>query len=114
MKSIERIALYGAGHVGRDYARAFELWGTVEVEVWADRQYGKYQKEGLKVRAPSSLLKTEWDAVLIAAENSSLAEQITEDLARQGISREKIIYEPPRRMIRNLSGNGVRKKEEDL
>lgn len=111
---IERIALYGAGHVGRDYARAFELWGTVEVEVWADRQYGKYQKEGLKVRAPSSLLKTEWDAVLIAAENSSLAEQITEDLARQGISREKIIYEPPRRMIRNLSGNGVRKKEEDL
>jgi len=52
--------------------------------------------------------------VLIAAENSSLAEQITEDLARQGISREKIIYEPPRRMIQKLPGSGAQKKEGDL
>ena len=98
----ERIILYGAGHVGRDYFRALGLWGIVEIVAWVDRQWEKYRKEGLPVTDFSVLNTADWDVILIAAENSGLADQIRADLLERGIPRGRILYERPGRMIQEL------------
>lgn len=101
-QSVRRLALYGAGDVGQDYVLSFRLSGSVEIVVWVDREYEKYQDKGLPVTDVSSLNMSDYDAVLIAIDNVEAADQIAEELLRRGIRREKIIYEKPKRIIQDL------------
>lgn len=101
-RNVRRLALYGAGNVGQDYVRSFQLLGGLEIAVWVDRQYEKYQNRGLPVTDISSLDKADYDAVLIAIDNNRAAEQITAELQERGIPKQKILYEKPKKMIQDL------------
>lgn len=97
-----RLALYGAGDVGRDYVRALQIFGNIEIVAWVDKQYEKYQRQGMSVTDISDLDKLDFDAVLVAVDNNRLAGQIAADLLKRGIAEEKIIYKKPKRMIQDL------------
>lgn len=106
-QKVQRLALYGAGQVGQDYVRSFQLLGSVEIAVWVDRQYEKYQDRGLPVTDISGLDKADYDAVLIAIDNNRAAEQITAELQERGVPKQKILYEKPKKMIQDLRREGL-------
>lgn len=107
IQRVQKLALYGAGNVGQDYVRSFQLLGSVEIAVWVDRQYEKYQDRGLPVTDISSLDKADYDVVLIAIDNNRAAEQITAELQERGIPKQKILYEKPKKMIQDLRREGL-------
>lgn len=105
-EDIHSIILYGAGNVGQDYYRVLQLLKTVRVVAWIDRQYEDYQKKGFPVRGIGCIEDMEYDAVLIAVANEELAEGIRRELEEKGVPGERIIYETPQNMIRNIGRIG--------
>lgn len=105
-RGMQKIVLYGAGDVGQDYFRAFQLWGTGKIVLWIDRQYMDYRKKGLPVSHISSMEQAEYDGVLIAVENEGLADRIRSDLIGGGIPPEKIFYGKPYNMVQKIGEMG--------
>lgn len=94
-----RVALYGAGKIGRSYHRMFQLVRPGQVVLWVDRQYEKLRQEGLEVDGIETLLEAEFDRLLIAVERRNSARQIREELEGHGIAPEKILWRPPQNML---------------
>lgn len=101
-RNAREIVLYGAGVVGQDYRAYLKNQIGVEIVCWCDKQYEKYQKQGMKVSSVEEIKNVQFDAILIAAEKKSLGEQITENLIQMGIEKSKIIYFQPRRLADSL------------
>lgn len=101
-KNVQKIVLYGAGMVGQDYMAYLQNQVGVEIVCWCDKQYSKYQKQGMKVSSIEEINKVQFDAVLIAAEKKTLGEQITKNLLEMGVEKSKIIYFQPRRLADSL------------
>ena len=90
-----RIVLYGAGDVGQAYYLKFYGDPNYNVVSWVDKKY--QVKKG--VQAPESIMKTEYDIVLIAVESESLADQIKDNLVVMGVDTEKIVWKKPQPVI---------------
>lgn len=89
----KRIALYGAGNVGKDYYR--QLHELAEIVTWVDHRWYYLRRDGLMVDCVDSLLVTDYDYVLVAVEKENAAEEIIQDLINLGIDRQKIIWMQP-------------------
>lgn len=89
-----KIALYGAGDVGRAYK--YKLYGdpSYEVVTWVDKNH----KAMIGVEASEHLLETEYDIVLIAVESERMANQIRTGLLTMGIAEDKIVWQKPQPM----------------
>ena len=83
-----RIALYGAGMVGKTMYYILQNTQYAEVVVWVDSQYQNYQKEGLNVFSKEMLIKEEFDYLLIAVEKQSLFEEIKREIETLGIHKQ--------------------------
>ena len=94
-----RIALYGAGSVGK--ALWIQLNGNTdwELEIWVDRQHAVYEKEGYPVKAPEALLNTRYDCILIAVLDIKVKEGIKKGLIQMGIAEERIQWISPREYL---------------
>lgn len=99
---IRKIVLYGAGRVGQDYFRSFQIWGNAEVILWVDKQHENYRKKGMPVESVSAIGNCRYDAVLIAILDSVLAEKIRAELMERGVAAEKIIYGKPRKFLEDI------------
>lgn len=95
----DRVALYGAGEVGKSFFRFFQLARPGQIVLWVDRQYEKLQKEGLLVQDVEWLKSAELDKILIAVKFRNNAEGIASSLLQMGIQPEKIIWEQPDTLI---------------
>lgn len=102
--NVHKIVLYGAGNVGRDYYSYFIQTKIVLVKAWLDKNYIMHRKEGLDVLCPDMLWEiSEFDLILVAVDSKNLAEKISDELCQKyDISREKIAYFKPRRIIENI------------
>lgn len=89
-----RIALYGAGEVGKAFFGQMELLHYAEISLWADRDYEKLQKKGFLVEAPAELLKKEeeYSHVIVAIESKKTADGIINELKKMGIPGEKLVW----------------------
>ncbi|MCI8466526.1 MAG: glycosyltransferase family 2 protein [Lachnospiraceae bacterium] len=95
----ERLVLYGAGEVGRSYHRILNLTYPGQVVLWVDRQFKKFQNEGLNVQGVEEMCDIPFEKVLIAIKFQNNAEKIRGDLLKIGIASEKIIWERPDTLI---------------
>ncbi|MCI8292473.1 MAG: glycosyltransferase [Hespellia sp.] len=91
----ERIVIYGAGMVGRDYERMMRMLCPERLVGWVDRRYEALQAEGLEVEAVECLRKWAYDRILIAVLFRDLAERIREELRELGIGVEMVEWYPP-------------------
>jgi len=104
----EKIVLYGAGKKGQllyeqlNEKRAklaktlgIKVDSVPKVSMWADKEYLKYQKQGLPVVAPKEALKIEYQQVVIAVARKEVATQIEEELVQMGADPGKIIWLNP-------------------
>lgn len=96
LKDVNAIILYGAGVVGREYYHVLQEEQFVEIVGWVDRQDTYYQQQGMPVEAIESILKKQYDAILIAIENENTAQIIRQELLKMGIKSEKILWEQPK------------------
>lgn len=97
-----KIALYGAGGVGQSYHRLFQLAESVEIAAWVDRQWEKYQAEGLGTEPVSVLTERNYEIILIAIERADVAERIESDLLALGVPKSKIYWGKPRSLIQTV------------
>lgn len=100
----ERIALYGAGDVGKDYYRSLKLHGEWNVTLWVDANWKIYKESGLDVKDPDSLRDASlYDAILIAIDSEYLLGEIRDMLTDEFmIDPGIIIHHPPVRYIETV------------
>lgn len=87
----DRIALYGAGRMGRDLYELLKERGK-EIVCWIDKQSEKLQGEGLPVDPVERLKKGGFEQVVIAVKNREKTLEISSGLADMGIGKEMIFW----------------------
>lgn len=93
--SIERgakIALYGAGNLGKQYFAQNQKYQFAEIVLWADQNYDRPEMQKDQIVSPEELCHAEFAYVLIAVKNIETASEIRKNLIKKGISEEKIIW----------------------
>lgn len=92
---VERVVIYGAGVVGRDYHRMMELMCPERIVGWVDRQWENLRKEGLRVEPVGKLTEWDYERIVIAVLFEDSAEKIKKELVYMGIEKNKIFWQPP-------------------
>ena len=91
-----KIAIYGAGNVGKDYFIQAMRRSDVELVAWVD---GNYERIGYPIQSPDVLLSSDYDYVIIAVSTNKVSRDITHLLTEKGIPEDKIFYEIPYNII---------------
>lgn len=88
-----RIAIYGAGRMGKSLYRHFQQKGICVV-AWGDKESVLYQQLGMPVMPPDEIvnLQNEYDKLIIAVSSKSIAEAISAALKEKGLRDEKIVW----------------------
>lgn len=90
-----RIAVYGAGNVGKSYF-AYLLNSSERTLVgWFDKNYLKC---GYPVENPATITDKNFDIVIIAVEMMTAANSIRDDLIKLGVKESKIFFAEPKTM----------------
>lgn len=85
----DRIAIYGAGEIGRDYYRQLSQLYKVKL---IDRSFTRFSDCGLPVNPPEILIDMAFDWVIIASQMVKSVGQIKEVLKAYEVSEERIIW----------------------
>ena len=89
----ERVVIYGAGNVGRDFVRQLASQDYVRLVAIADKRWQTANIPRVHVLAPEQLRGIEADAILIAVQDKALSDSIRADLANLGIPEEKLRWD---------------------
>lgn len=89
-----KIVIYGAGKVGRSYFKQVTKTNYCDVIGWVDDKWDYYREWGYPVNDKNSLLKFEFDYIIIANANEKIAIEIMEELLTvYEIPINKIVYD---------------------
>lgn len=91
----KRIALYGAGTVGKQYVRQIRSWEQCTVTAWVDPNWKEFRREGTEVSGVETLSGADFDHVVIAALEKEEADRIRAELISMGVSEDKILWRAP-------------------
>lgn len=89
-----KVAIYGAGHIGKTIADIINYSNYCNIVAWVDQQFEFYQGKGLSVEAPDYLQESDFDYILVAIENESVYKDIKEKLLNKGWNKGKPILRP--------------------
>ena len=89
-----RLSVYGAGRVGRSMMKCLLSSNYVKTVLWVDSNVRK-SLYGIDIESPEKLKSADFDYILIAVAIEDYAEQITDNLLKIGVSREKILWKKP-------------------
>lgn len=84
-----KILLYGKGAIGQQYKKWIDILNIYQIVKWVDKN--KY----ISVDAIESIMEVEFDYVLIAVKQKSVADEIEKELCDYGIEKRKIVWKPP-------------------
>ncbi len=87
-----KIAIYGAGNVGKSYFIQFLNQKEYELVGWYDKNYASY---GFPIESPEVLREKMIDMVLVAVQLDTVALEIKKDLLKLGIDEAKIVWKEP-------------------
>jgi hypothetical protein len=112
-----RIIIYGATQTGYDFFRQVKSTNYCEIIAWVDRQYKWWREMNLPVDAPESIVEKEFDLVVLTAETEKIADSMKMDLARYGVSAEKIYWKNDylisENIVKGYDAERVKKEAED-
>lgn len=91
----KKMILYGAGKVGADYRKRMADCANLELSGWVDKNYEKYQKEGLDVKPVECIRDTEYDYILVAVRKREIFQEIMKELTGMGIAENDVIWGRP-------------------
>lgn len=90
----KRIALYGAGRIGRSYLWQINRCQTCEA-VLVDRDWREYQRVGDDVASEQSLLYGDYDYIILTALDEDGAAKQERELMCLGVDASKILWKKP-------------------
>lgn len=94
VKHGDRIVLYGAGKVGRDYHRQICRDRKVSLSAWVDGNAHQIREcDGTEVVSPECLGDISFDHIVIAIANMMVALEVMDTLGLMGIAPEKVIWD---------------------
>lgn len=91
----KHIALYGAGEFGQVYWRQIHRHGMCEVDMWVDKKWEYFRREGHDVSPVETLLNETYEYVVIAVDQHDAATEIRRDLISMGVAEDKILWKVP-------------------
>ncbi len=94
-KKGERVIIYGAGNVGKDFVRQLQEYNYVKLAGAVDRTGPATRIPGVEVRYPKDLQAMDYDAILLSVQDKTLADSIKADLQKLGIDEAKIRWDGP-------------------
>lgn len=92
----KNIIIYGAGKVGRDYYSQICRYSECNIVLWIDKNYNNYDFPFFEVKEVSNIKQYDFDIIVIAVRNRKLAIEIMMELEKNGVAKQKIIWEEPR------------------
>ena len=87
-----RVALYGAGAVGRCFYRQLMKDKYCKIELWVDKNYKTVDISYAEVKEPKLLLQEQCDYIIVCLQNELAAQSIISDLKSMGIEENKIVW----------------------
>lgn len=87
-----RIALYGAGLVGREYYDQLMLSEHCELVLWIDKNAEQIHRDDYDIRGIHELHLVQWDYIVIALADLEIALAVWDDLLRMDVPKEKIVW----------------------
>lgn len=88
-----RIALYGAGDVGRSYFRQIQKDEILCLCAWTDKNYERISDENYKLISPQELVTVDFDYIVISVAEIVAAMEIMDNLAALGVPADKIVWD---------------------
>lgn len=91
----KKVVLYGAGKVGQNYYSHICKYPEINIVAWADKHYDNFHYDYRRVIDKESIGDYDFDVLIIAVLNESIAELIKKELMQIGIPEDKIIWRAP-------------------
>lgn len=91
-----RIALYGAGEVGKSFARQISTLKYGTIALWVDEKWRNLSKQIECIMPIDAVVRYEYDVLVIAISNPKVAMEIRSNLINWGIPDQKIVWSDPR------------------
>lgn len=88
-----RIALHGAGHIGRSYQRQIKKWNICNISICID--WEKYARAGSPVESMESLMEVDYDFIILATVDWVAADTASRELVSIGIEDSLILWKEP-------------------
>lgn len=83
----KKIAIYGAGTVGKEFYRQISQINQCEITAWVDKHKPGIMNQVL-IKKPEALKDTPYDVLILAVKNKSVADEIKEELMQNGICKK--------------------------
>lgn len=100
IKRGSKIVLYSAGKVGQSYYKQITLDKSYTIIEWVDKKFEYYQNQGLDVSDVKAMKDLNYDYILLAFKEKTLAESVKESLVTDYcVKREKILWIEPISLI---------------
>ena len=90
VKKGDSIFVYGAGGFGQVIENYIDITEGLTLSGWTDKRADIYRKENGKIDLYDSVLKKEYDVIVIAILNENIAEEVRKELKMYGVPEEKI------------------------
>lgn len=95
----KKIAVYGAGEVGRDYYAQLCRYRDIEIVAWFDSNWEKYKYEYADVEGVECIGNYDFEKVIIAINSEITAQEIKNTLLMAGQPEEKIVWRKPANIL---------------
>lgn len=96
MEQNSRIIVYGAGAVGKAYYRQITTTNFYGVVLWVDNGWQNYKKSMPYIQSVDKIFLAEYDYILLAQKDKSVANDIRNNLIACGVPENKIVWKNPR------------------
>lgn len=92
----QRVVVYGAGVIGKEYIEYISKYEFIQVSAWIDKSPEKYHYDFREVKSISILSNLDYDYIVIAIKDPKVVEIIKTSLIKEYlISEEKILWAEP-------------------
>lgn len=98
----DKIVLYGAGKRGRLLRQQLTAGRQYHAEIvlWVDKNVQKCKEDGLDVQPPESIKQADYQQIVIAVADQTMAEEIKSFLKAMGVKESRMLWVAPDRSIR--------------
>lgn len=87
-----KIALYGAGNIGKQYYKQLKQDGLCQVVLWVDENYQEFKNTSYNIKSPKYLADSLFEVIVIAIKNQDIVQQVSERLEKIGVDHDKIVW----------------------
>ncbi len=91
--SKSKIALYGAGRIGKEFYDQIRSSGYADIVIWVDQKADEITG-GYDIRSVDDIFDVDFDFVVISIKNKEVSEEVCRKLMNRGIAQDRIIWRP--------------------